>query len=127
MLKPQRSWSDRPVGRTSASSVARRLPDQAPSPPRSKQVTPLGIFFVEMHGVDDAVGPKTAKIPAQLAPRRQQPHRFEIADGDRPDGAFAVAAVFVAIAQRDFLSFVNLCPRPHHVDAIRFPAPARAG
>src|SRR5260221_8690092 len=101
-----------PVGRTSASSVARGFPDQAPSPSRPEQVTPLGVFFVQMHGVDDPVGSKAAKIPAQLAPCRQQPHGLEIADGDRPDGAFAVAAVFVAIAQRDLLSFVNLRPRP---------------
>src|SRR5713101_5072631 len=80
-----------------------------------------------MHGVDDTVGSKAAKIPAQLAPCRQQPHGLEIADGDRPDGAFAVAAVFVAIAQRDLLAFVNLRPRSRHVDAVGFPAPARAG
>src|SRR5450755_3441354 len=108
MLKPQRSWSNRPVRRTAASRVARRFPDQAPSPSRSEQVTPLGVFFVQMHGVDDTVGSKAAKIPAQLAPGGQQPHGLEIADGDRPDGAFAVTAVFVALAQRDLLSFVNL-------------------
>src|SRR5260370_8364484 len=127
MLKPLRSWSDRPIGRSSASSVARRFPDQAPSPSRSEQVTPLGVFFVQMHGVDDPVGSKAAKIPAQLAPCRQQPHGLEIANGDRPDGAFAVTAMFVAIAQRDLLSFVNLRPRSRHVDAVGFPAPARAG
>src|SRR6266481_3166600 len=109
------------------SGIARMFPDQASSPSRSEQVAPLGIVFVEIQGVDDAVGSKAAKIPAQLAPCRQQPHRFEIADGDRPDGAFAVTAVFVAIAQCDFLSFVNLRTRPRHVDAVRFLAPARAG
>src|ERR1700730_19140748 len=100
------------------SGIARMFPDQAPSPSRPEQVTPLGIFLVEILGVDDAVGSKTAKITAQLAPCRQKPDRFVIADGDRPDGAFAVAAVFVAIAQGDFLSPVNLRARSRHVDAV---------
>src|SRR5258708_13161496 len=99
---------------TAISEIARMFPDQAPSPSRSEQITPLGIFFVEIHGVDDAVGSKAAKIPAQLAPCRQKPHGFEIADGDRPDGAFAVAAAFVAIPPRDFLSSVALRPPPPH-------------
>src|SRR5258705_9947576 len=93
---------------TAISEIARMFPDQAPSPSRSEQVTPLGIFFVEIQGVDDTVGSKAAKIRAQLAPCRQNPHRFVVADGDRPDGAFAVTAVLVAIAQRDFPSFVDL-------------------
>src|SRR6266853_394235 len=109
------------------SGIARMFPDQAPSPSRSEQVAPLGIVFVEILCVDDTVGSETAKIPAQFAPCRQNPHRFEIADGDRPDGAFAVTAVLVAIAQSDFLSFVNLRTRPRHVDAVRLLAPARAG
>src|SRR6266403_3196324 len=109
------------------SSIARMFPDQAPSPSRPEQVTPLGISFVEINGVDDAVGSKTAKIAAQLAPRRQNPHRFVIADRDRPDRAFAVTAVFVAIVQRDFPSFVNLRARPRHVDAVGFLLPGRAG
>src|SRR5258708_12812534 len=103
------------------------FPDQTPSPSRSEQVTPLGIVLVEIQRVDDTVGSKAPKIPAQFAPCRQKPHGFEIADGDRPDGAFAVTAVFVAIAQCDFLSFVNLRTRPRHVDAVRLFAPARAG
>src|SRR5712671_7352029 len=41
------------------------FPDQAPSPSRPEQVTPLGIFLVEIHRVDDAVGSKAAKIAAQ--------------------------------------------------------------
>src|SRR6266852_5701599 len=110
-----------------ASGIARMFPDQAPSPSRSEQVAPLGISFVEIQGVDDTVGSKTAKIPAQLAPCRQKPHRFEIADGDRPDRAFAIPAVFVAIVQRDFLAFVNLRTRPCHVDAVSFLLPGWAG
>src|SRR5258708_805377 len=109
------------------SSIARMFPDQAPSPSRSEQVTPLGIVLVEIQSVDDTVGSKAAEIPAQLAPCRQKPHGFEIADGDRPDGAFAVTAVFVAIAQCDLLSFVNLRTRPRHVDAVRFYLPRRPG
>src|SRR5260370_38473904 len=108
------------------SGIARMFPDQAPSPSRSEQVTPLGIVFVEIVRVDDTVGSKAAKIPAQFAPCRQNPHGFEIADGDRPDGAFAVTAVFVALAQCDFLSFVNLRMLPRHVDAVRFLAQARS-
>src|SRR5258708_4104776 len=113
--------------RVHASGVARLLPYQAPSPFRSEQVPPLGIFFVEVIGVDDTVGSEAAKILAQLAPGRQQAHGFEIANGDRPDGAFAVTTVFVAIAQRDFPALVDLRACPHHVDAVGFPAPARAG
>src|SRR6202163_2787853 len=109
------------------SDVARMFPDQASPPSCPEQVPPLGIFFVEVQGVDDAVGTKAAKIRAQLAPCRQNPHRFVIADGDRPDGAFAVAAPFVAIAQRDFLALVNLRARPRHVDAVSFLLPGRAG
>src|SRR6266404_9453459 len=109
------------------SGITRMFPDQASSPSRSEQVTPLGIVFVKIQGVDDTVGSKAAKIPAQLAPCRQEPHGFEIADGDRPDGAFAVTAVFVAVAQCYLLSLVNLRTRPRHVDAVRFPAPARPG
>src|ERR1700687_6026820 len=122
-------WSARPVGprELRVSDFARLFPDQAPSPSGSEQVTPLGIFFLEILGVDHAVGSKTAKIPAQLAPCRQKPHRFEIADGDRPDGAFAVTAVFVAIVQRDFPSCMNLRTRPRHVDAVSFLLPGRAG
>src|SRR6266852_3045915 len=110
-----------------ASGIARMFPDQAPSPSRSEQVAPLGIVFVEIQGGEDAVGSTPANTPAHLPPCRQQPHRFEIADGDPPDGAFAVTAVFVAIAQCDFLSFVNLRARPRHIDAVRFLAPAREG
>src|SRR5260370_23913255 len=109
------------------SGIARMFPDQAPSPSRSEEVAPLGIVFVEILRVDDTVGSETAKIPAQFAPCRQNPHGLVIADGDRPDGAFAVTAVFVAIAQCDFLSFVNLRTRPRHVDAVRLLAPARTG
>src|ERR1700675_4127835 len=109
------------------SGIARMFPDQAPSPSRPEQVTPLGIFLVEIHGGNDAVGSKTAKIPAQLAPCRQQSYGLEIADGDRPDGAFAVTAVFIAIAQRDFPSLVNLRARPCHVDAVSFLLPCRPG
>src|ERR1700737_4364877 len=128
MLQPrdqERSASRR--GDVRLSGIARMFPDQAPSPFRPEQVTPLRISLVEIHGVNDAVGSKTAKIPAQLAPCRQKPYGFEIADGDRPDGAFAVTAVFVAIAQRYFLSFVNLSTRPYHVDAVRFLLPCRPG
>src|ERR1019366_2376271 len=109
------------------SDLLRLLPDQAPSPSRPEQVAPLRIFFVEIGRIDDTVGSKTAKIAAQLAPCRQYPHGFVIADGDRPDVALAVAAMFVAIAQADFPAFVNLRARPRHVDAVRLFAPVRAG
>src|SRR6266436_957736 len=79
------------------SEIARMFPDQAPSPSCPEQVTPLGISF------------------------------FVIADRDRPDRAFAVTAVFVAIVQRDLPSFVNLRARPRHVDAVSFLLPGRAG
>src|SRR6266436_4595996 len=102
--------STSPVCRASCaiSEIARMLPDQAPSPSRPEQVTPLGIFFVEIKGIDDAVGSKAAKITAQFAPCRQYPHRF-------------------VIAQRDFPSFVNLRTRPRHVDAVGLLLPGRAG
>src|SRR5512146_1714947 len=97
---------------TSVSDILGRLPDQAPAPSRAEQVAALRIFFVVIDRLDDTVGSKAAKIPPQLAPRRQDPHRFVIADGDRPDGALAAAAMFVAIVQRDLLALVNLLPRP---------------
>src|SRR5437763_7162211 len=103
------------------------FPDQALAPSRPQDVAPLRISFVEVIGVDDTVGPKTPKILAQLAPGREQPHRFEIADRNRPDRAFAVTALLIAIVQRDFLALVNLRPCPHHVDAVRLSAPAGAG
>src|ERR1700733_7886612 len=116
--------ADRPAA-LHVSGVARLFPDHASSPFRPEQVAPLRIFFVEIDGVDDAVGPKAAKIAAQLAPCRQYPHGFVITDGDRPDMAFAVAAMFVAITQADFLAFVNLRAGPRHVDAVRLLAPLR--
>src|SRR6266478_1662065 len=109
------------------SEIARMFPDQAAPPFRPEQVTPLGISFVEINGVDDAVGSKAPKIAAQLAPRRQNPNRFVITDRDWPYRALAVTAVFVAIVQRDFLAFVNLRTRPRHVDAVSFLLPGRAG
>src|SRR5665213_2784909 len=102
-----------------ASSILRRFPDQAPAPSRPQEIAPLRIFIVEIGRVDDAVGPKTAKIAAQFAPSGEDADRLVIADGDRPDRAFAVAALFVAIAQRDLPSLMDLRPRPRHVDPIR--------
>src|SRR6266403_2405701 len=113
-LSPCRPFSaecrDRPAGRAGGcvSGVARRLPDQASAPFRPECIAALWVLFVEIHRVDDAVGSKTAKILAQFAPGRQKPHRLEIADGNRPDGALAVTTVFVAITQRDLLSLVNM-------------------
>src|SRR5215472_7198791 len=101
------------------SDIARMLPNQAPSPLCPEQVAPLRISLVEIDGVDDAVGPKAAKIRPKLAPGGQYPHGLVIADRDRPDRALAMAAVFVAVAQRDFLSLMNLRPGPRHVDVIR--------
>src|SRR4051812_36618618 len=110
--------SGRPAASDPLSGVARRFPDQALPPFRPQGVAPLRIFLVEIDRIDDTIGAKAAKILAQLAPRRQQPYRFMIADRDRPDGAFAVAAVFVAVAQRDLLAFVDMRTRPGHVDAV---------
>src|SRR5579863_724186 len=103
------------------------LPNQASPPLRAQQIAPLRIFLVEIDRIDDPVGSKAAEVAAQLTPGREQPHGFEIADRDRPDRAFAVAALFVAIAKRDFLALMNLRPGPRHVDAVRFLAPARTG
>src|SRR5688572_31574839 len=111
----------------SVSGVAWRFPDQALPPFGPQGVTPLRIFLVEVNRVDDTVGSKAAKILAQLAPRRQQPHGLEIADRNRPDDAFAVAAVFVAVAQRDLLAFMDMRARPRHVDTVGLPVPGRAG
>src|ERR1700733_11194935 len=110
-----------------ALDIARLFPDQASAPSRFEQIAPLGVFFVEMLGIDHAVGSKAAEILAQFAPCRENPHRFVIADRNWPDRAFAVAAVFVAVAQRDFLALVNLRPGPRHVDAVGLPAPVRTG
>jgi hypothetical protein len=61
---------DRPV-RVGDSGVARMFPNKAPSPFRPEQVAPFRIFLVEIDGVDDPVGSKAAKIPAQFTPSRQ--------------------------------------------------------
>src|SRR5882724_9740771 len=100
---------------SSGTQVARRrsgilwgLPDQTSAPFRPQQVAPLRIFFVVIDSIDDAVGAETAEILAQFAPRRQNPHRLVVADRDRPDGALALAAMFVAVGQGDLLAFVDI-------------------
>src|SRR5437868_7579640 len=100
----------------SPSGILWLLPDQALSPFRFEHLAPLRIFVGEVLRIDHAIGAETAEILAQLAPRREDPHRFVIADRDRPDGALAVAAVLVAITQRDLPAFMNLRARPRHVD-----------
>src|SRR5215211_3358600 len=91
----------------SLSGVFGRFPDQAAPPFRPQDVAPLRIFFVVVDRVDDAVGAETAEILAQFAPRREYPYCLVIADRDRPDGALAVAAVLVAVVQRDLLALVD--------------------
>src|SRR6184192_4160388 len=109
------------------SGIFRRFPDQAAPPFRPQDVAPLRISFVVVDRVDDAVGAETAEILAQFAPRREYPHRLVIADRDRPDRALAVAAMLVAIVQRDLFALVDLRPCPHHVDAVGLPVPRRSG
>src|ERR1700722_2385250 len=99
--------ASRPRG-VGLSTIARMFPDLAPSPSGPEQVAPFRVFFVEIGCFDHTVGAKAAKIPAQFAPCRQNSYRLVIADRDRPDGAFAVAAMFVAITQRNLFSLVNL-------------------
>src|SRR5215207_8911206 len=50
---------------------------------------------------DDAVGAEVAEVLAQFAPRHHHPHLLEEAQGERPDDAFAVRAIVVAIAEPD--------------------------
>src|SRR5262249_43936594 len=107
------------------SIVAGLFPDQNLTPSGTQHVAPFGISLAEIIRLDDAVGAEAAEVVAQLAPRREQPHRFEIADGDRPDRTLAVATLLIAIAQCDLPAFVNLRARPRHVDAIRFFLPDR--
>src|SRR6186713_2386481 len=107
----------------SSSSIFGRFPDQAAPPFRPQEVAPFRVFFVVVDRVDDAVGAETAEILAQFAPRREYPHRLVIADRDRPDRALAVAAVLVAIVQRDLFALVDLRPRTNHVDPVRLPVP----
>src|SRR6186713_1707450 len=109
------------------SGILWRLPDQAASPFRPQDVAPLRIFFVVVLGIDDAVGTETAEILPQFAPRREDPHRLVITDRDRPDRALAVAAVLVAIVQRDLFALVDLRPCPNHVDPVRLPVPGSPG
>src|SRR5215207_4296095 len=109
------------------SGVLWRFPDQAAPPFRPQDVAPLRIFFVVVLGIDDAVGAETAEILAQFAPRGEDPHRLVIADRDRPDRALAVAAVLVAIVQRDLFALVDLRPCPNHVDTVGLPVPCRSG
>src|SRR5215208_3214163 len=94
--------------RVSSSSIFGRFPDQAAPPFCPQEAAPSRVFFVVVDRVDDAVGAETAEILAQFAPRREYPHRLVVADRDRPDRALAVAAVLVAIVQRDLFALVDL-------------------
>src|SRR5450432_832524 len=109
--------------RFAGSDILWLLPDQASSPFRAQRFASFGIFLVEIIRLDDAVGAEAAKIPPQFAPGGENPHRFVVADRDRPNRAFGVAALFVAVAQRDLLALVNLRPCPRHVDAVGLAAP----
>src|SRR6185437_17051072 len=111
----------------SSLGIFRPFPDHALPPPRAQDIAPLRVFVVEIIGIYDAISAKAAKILAQLAPGREQPHRFEIADRDRPDRALGGPALLVAVMQRDLLAFVNMRACLHHVDAVGFAGPWRAG
>src|SRR5262249_39136298 len=111
--------------RAPPSGVLWTFPDHALPPARAQDVASLGIFLLEIVGIENAVGAEAAEIPAQLAPARQQPHRFVIADRDRPDRALGGAALLVAIMQRDLLALVDLRARLDHVDAVGFAIPPR--
>src|SRR4029077_20444080 len=106
------------------SIVFRRTPDQTLPPLRAQHVAPFRISLVEIDRVYHAIGAEAAKIVAQLAPRSEQAHRLEIADGDRPDRTLAVAALLGAIAPRDLLALVDLGARAHHVHAVGLSVPA---
>jgi hypothetical protein len=68
---------------------------------------PLGILFIQEHGLRDPVDAEAAKI---FAVRTSLPDAagFKITDRNRPDGAFGVAALLVAIVQPDFPAGVNM-------------------
>src|SRR6185437_7221811 len=100
------------------------FPDHALPPARAQDVASFRIFLFEIIGIEDAVGAEAAEILAQLAPARQQPHCFVVADRDRPDRALGGAALLVAIMQRDLPALVNLRARPDHVDAVRLAIPS---
>src|SRR5579871_3553926 len=57
---------------------------------------------------DNAVGTEMANRAAQLAPRRNNAHAIEIAERERPDRAFGLTHLVVAIADRD-LALVAYC------------------
>src|SRR5262249_59394590 len=107
------------------SIVFRWAPDEALPPFGAQHVAPFRISLVEIGRFHHAVGAEAAEIAAQLAPGREQAHRLEIADRDRPDRALAIAALLVAIAQGDFLAFVDLRAGAHHVHAVGLSVPAR--
>src|SRR6202166_236332 len=86
------------------SGILGNLPDQAPAPSGPEQVAPLGVLVVIVQRVDHAVGSGAAEIPAQLAACSGYLQRFVIAVRARRDGALAVTAMLVAIAQGDFLA-----------------------
>ena len=87
------------VGLTQMRIVARRFwPSQGPPPFRPQYTRPLRVALVEKTGRRHPVGPEAADVLAQLAPGDQMTDGFHIANGHRPDGAFTLTTLLVAVA-----------------------------
>src|SRR6267142_1794043 len=113
LLRPGDEWTA--LG--SAGHLAlRRL--QPPPPFCSQGARPLGIAVVEKPGSRHPVRAEASEVLAQLAPGDQVADSLHVADRHRPDDALALAALLVAIAQRDLPTSMYLAAHTRHIEAI---------
>src|SRR6267378_1808021 len=104
-IRATRSWSPSVMERPgSAPCPTRHLALQRFQPPppfRPQNARPLGIALVEKPGSRHPVRAEASEVLAQLAPGDQVADGLHVADRHRPDDTLALAALLVAIAQRD--------------------------
>src|SRR5438270_13046892 len=104
--------------RIAASGVRRLVAVECPTPFRPQCARSLWVAFVEEPGRRHPVGPKAPEALAQFAPGDQVADRLHIAHRHGPNGALALAALFVAIEQLDFPARMNLSSHPPHIEPI---------
>jgi hypothetical protein len=73
-------------------------PAQGPAPFRPQDTWPLRVALVEETCGRHPVGPEASEVLAQFAPGDQVTDRFQIAKGHRPDRAFTLTTLLVAVA-----------------------------
>ena len=106
-------------------SCAVRLARPVGEPFRTQDRWPRRIALFEKVRVLDAVHAEGAELLPQFAPSDQQSRRIEIGDHRRPDHAFSLAILAVAVDQRDLATRLHPCACLPDIDGIRRNAPAR--